>query len=281
MEVSSARPAPITRRDQELLAYLARHRMVRTDHVQILLGSSASTARRRLRHLAAAELVEGEVVFHRQPECWQITRRGLAAIGSPLPAPRRDLASHTHDIGVAWLWLAARDGAFGPLRDLYSERELRSADGPGRRAEPPLAVRVVGGVGPRGGERLHYPDLRFTTERGERVAVELELTSKSRTRRELILSAYGAEPSVDHVLYLVRDRRLGHEIAASARRLGLEDLIHVQRVALADPTRPPDVARSPERTRKRGGDRRPDGSPEGGRRRGGRGGRERDDGAQR
>jgi hypothetical protein len=267
MEVSSPRPAPITQRDQELLAYLARHRMVRTDHVAVLLGRRALTVRRRLAGLAAAGFVQGDVIFRGQPECWQITRRGLAAIGSPLPAPRRDLANHTHDVGVAWLWLAARDGAFGPLRDLHSERELRSADGPGRRAEPPLAVRVIGGVGPRGGERLHYPDLRFTTERGERVAVELELTRKSRIRRELILSAYGAEPSVDHVLYLVRDRRIGDEIAACARRLGLEGLIHVQRVALADPTRPPDIVRSTERTRGRGG--------------AVRGGRGRDDGAQR
>ena len=133
-------------------------------------------------------------------------------------------------------------------------------------------------MGPRGGERLHYPDLRYTTERGERVAVELELTSKSRTRRELILSAYGAEPSVDHVLYLVRDRRIGDEIAASARRLGLEDLIHVQRVELADPTRPPDIARSAERSRGRGGGTRHGGSRRDGRRGSGRG---RDGGAQR
>jgi hypothetical protein len=249
MEVASRRPAPITSRDQQLLAFLARHRMVRTDHAQALLGVSASVARARLARLAAAQFVAGEVVFHRQPAGWQITRRGLAAIGSRLPVPQHDLGAHTHDVGVAWLWLAARDGAFGALRTLHSERELRSADGPGRRAEPPLAVRVLGGVGPRGGERLHYPDLRFSTERGERVAVELELTSKSRTRRELILSSYAAEPSVDHVLYLVRDRRVGHAIAASARRLGLEDLVHVQRVALADPTRAPDAVVSAQRSR--------------------------------
>jgi hypothetical protein len=250
MSVGSPRPAPITPHDQALLAFLARHRMVRTDHVQTLLGVSASVARARLARLAAAELVVGEVVFHRQPACWQITRRGLAAVGSRLPTPRRDLAGHTHDIGVAWLWLAAREGAFGPLRELYAERELRSADGPGRRPEPGLAVRV-GGVGPHGGERLHYPDLLLVSERGQRVAIELELTSKSRTRRELILSAYGADPSIDHVLYLVRDRQVGNAITASARRLGLEGLVHVQGVTLADPTRPPDVSRGAQRSRGR------------------------------
>jgi hypothetical protein len=241
----------ITVRDQELLAFLARHRIVRTDQAQTLMSVSAATAHSRLRRLAKLELVEGGVVFARQPACWQITRRGLAATGSRLPPPRSDLAAYTHDIGVAWLWLAARDGAFGDLNELVSERELRSRDGPGRRADPPLAIHV-GGVGPRGGERLHYPDLLLVSARGERVAIELELTGKSRTRRELILSAYGAEPPIHHVVYFVRDRRIGDEIASTARRLGLGDLIHVQRVTLADPTRPPELARSAQRSRAHG-----------------------------
>lgn len=247
MEV--ARP-PITARDQELLAYLARHRMVGTDHVRVWLGVSPATARGRLRRLAEADLVKGAVRFYRQPACWQITRPGLAAIGSRLPVPRNDLATHVHDIGVAWLWLAARDGAFGPLRAILSERELRSHDGFGDRTDPPLAVRVPG-VGPRGGERRHYPDLLVVTARGERVAIELELTAKSRTRREGILFAYAAEPRIDHVLYLVRDRRLGEQIAATARRLGLKDLVHVQEVTLADPTRPAQASRVLERGRDR------------------------------
>jgi hypothetical protein len=222
--------------------------MVSTDHVRVWLGVSAPAARGRLRRLHCAGLATGAVRFHGQPACWRITRRGLSAIGSRLPAPGDDLATHTHDIGVAWLWLAARGGAFGPLREVISERELRSAEGPGGRADPPLAVRV-GGVGPRGGARLHYPDLLLVTARGQRVAIELELTSKSRTRRELILSAYGAEPRIDHVLYLVRDRRIGDQIATTARRLGLEDLVHVQRVKLADPTRPSAAGRTLERHR--------------------------------
>jgi hypothetical protein len=242
--------SPITPRDQELLEYLARHRMVSTEHVQVCLTLSGAAARRRLRRLSEAGLAEGAVRFHRQSACWRITRRGLSAIGSRLPAPRDDLSTHTHDLGVAWLWLAAQDGAFGPLPEVIAERELRSRDGPGERAEP-LAVRIPG-AGPRGGERRHYPDLLLVTQDGARVAVELELTGKSRTRRELILTAYGADHRIDHVLYLVRDRQLGAEIAATARRLGLEDLVRVQRVSLADPTRPSGPTQLAERSRARG-----------------------------
>lgn len=237
-------PSPITRRDQELLEYLACHRMVSTEHVRVWFGVSAAAARARLRRLSQARLADGAVRFHGQSACWRITRRGLAAIGSRLPAPRDDLSAHTHDLGVAWLWLAARDGAFGALREAISERELRSRDGPGERTEA-LAVHIAG-TGPRGGERRHYPDLLLTTRAGARVAVELELTGKSRARREQILLAYGADRSIDHVLYLVRDRRVGDDIAASARRLGLDDLVRVQRVRLDDPTRPRDLGRSAE-----------------------------------
>lgn len=242
------RPPPITPRDQELLAYLARHRLLGTDHVRVWLGVSAATARGRLRRLVEADLAKAVVRFHHQPACWQITRAGLAAIGSSLPVPGNDLATHVHDLGVAWLWLAARGGAFGPLRAVLSERELRSHDGVLERTDRPLGVRMPG-VGPRGGDRRHYPDVLLLTARGERAALELELTGKSRTRREGILLAYAAEPRIDHVLYLVRDRRLGEEIAATARRLGLEDLVHVQRVKLADPTRIPDAGRVLERQR--------------------------------
>ena len=251
--MSPRRHHAITARDQELLEFLARHRLVRTDHARRLLEVSEGPARARLRRLHDAGLVTRDIAFEGQPECWQITRDGLGAISSPLPVPRRDLSTHTHDVGVAWLWLAARGGAFGELREVISERELRSRDGLGRRSDPRLAVRVAG-LGPRGGEQLHYPDLLLTSARGDRVALELELTTKSRPRRERILEAYAGEPAIDHVVYLVHDRRIGREIARSARRLGLSDMIHVRRVTLPDPTQtPPAATRVLRRTQGRDG----------------------------
>lgn len=173
-----------------------------------------------------------DFVFDRQPACLQITRDGLAAISSRLPVPKRDLSAFSHDVGLAWLWLAARDGAFGDLREIVAERRLRSRDTPARRAQPSLAVRM-GGVGPGGRERLHYPDLLLITAGGRRVAVELELTAKTRTRREEILSAYGADPRIDAVVYLVADKRVGDPVITAARRLGISQLVDVQMVKLA------------------------------------------------
>ena len=102
----------LTDRDHELLSFVAEHRLVLSIHVQALLGTSPSAASARLRALASEGFLSYDRVFSREPPFCQIRRKGLAAIGSDLPPPRIDLACYRHDIGAAWLWLAARSGTF-------------------------------------------------------------------------------------------------------------------------------------------------------------------------
>jgi hypothetical protein len=219
----------LTDRDHELLSFVAEHRLVLSIHVQALLGTSGAATSARLRALARDGFLTYTRVFHGEPACCQIRRKGLAAIGSDLPPPRIDLACYRHDVGAAWLWLAARSGTFGPIRQVLGERRLRSTDGaPDRRGEP-HGVRL-GGVGPHGRERLHYPDLLLITPAGGRIALELELSSKGRTRREKILAGYASDSRIDAVLYLVEDPSIARSIKDSARRLGISDRVHVQRV---------------------------------------------------
>jgi hypothetical protein len=236
MEGSARRRVQVTDRDRLVLEFVAEHRLVLAGHVQALLGVSAEAAARRLRALVTAGLLSTYTVFHRHPACFQAAQAGLALVASGLPKPKLDYRTYAHDVGVAWLWLAARDGAFGELREVIPERELRSRDGPGRRSDPPLAVQL-GGFGPGGRERLHYPDLLLVTPEGHRIAVELELSGKGRTRRERILEGYACDPNIDVLLYLVTDSRIGAQIEASARRLDMAPMVHVQRVTMADPTR--------------------------------------------
>lgn len=198
-------------------------------HVQGLLGVSAGAAAARLRTLTRA----GYLRYERKlsgPGCYLIERKGLGAIGSGLPRPRDvDLACFRHDVGLAWLWLAARAGAFGTIREVVSEREMRSHDGRSEGRDEPLGVRLPG-VGPRGGDRRHYPDLLLETSTGHRVAVELELTPKSRVRREEILGGYAADGRIDAILYLADRESVRRAIAGSAAALGISELVHVQRV---------------------------------------------------
>jgi len=220
-----------------VLSFVAEHKLVLTAHVQALLGVSPDTAARRLRRLASAGLLSGDSRVYRGYH--QITRAGLNAAGSRLPRPREDLSTYWHDAGVAWLYLGARAGTFGALRAVISERQMRSSDASSDRPAEPFGVRL-GGSGPGGRPRLHYPDLLLHTADGHRVAVELELSGKARTRREAILGGYSLDRRIDAVIYFVSDPAIGRAIAASAARLGISSMIHVQRFAWQPSHGPPE-----------------------------------------
>jgi hypothetical protein len=217
----------VTARDREVLRFAAEHRLVLAEHVGALLEVSPAAASARLRALCSAGLTVRRRVFHQQPACFQITRTGLAVADSALPAPRFDVRSYLHDAGVVWLWLAARAGTFGPLNDLISERELRSRDRTPVGRTDPLGV-PLGGVGPAGVLRVHYPDLVLRTAAGQTIAVELELTGKGRSRRETILAGYASDPRIDGVLYIVKSRSLARVVRESSIRLGAASLVQVQ-----------------------------------------------------
>ncbi|MGI8507621.1 MAG: hypothetical protein ACR2MK_12635 [Solirubrobacteraceae bacterium] len=143
-----------------------------------------------------------------------------------------DLACFKHDVGLAWLWLAASRGAFGEMHAVISERQMRSHDGRAEGRAEPLGVRLAG-VGPHGGDRRHYPDLLLETSTGHRVAVELELTPKGRVRREEIIGGFAADARIDAVLYLVENDSIGAAIESSGATVGVSSLVHVQRARFA------------------------------------------------
>jgi hypothetical protein len=219
----------LTERDGELLSFIAEHRLALPTHVAVLLGTSTAASTTRLNKLVDAGYMRRHTAFPGEPRSYQITANGLAVIASSLPTPRVDLRAYEHDVGVAWLWLAARGGAFGAVQEIVGERRLRSTDG---RREPdaePLGVRL-GGFGAHGRERLHYPDLVLRTADGRRLALELELTPKSRARLETILAGYGADPRFEGVVYLVERSTVARSVQTAARRLRIAPLVHVQRV---------------------------------------------------
>jgi hypothetical protein len=235
-----------------VLEFAAEHRLVLLTHIAALLQVTPEVAGKRLRALRRAGLLRDGRGSEWAPGCDQITRAGLRAIGSSLPSPRpSDPGGYLHNVGLAWLWLAARAGVFGALRRVVSEREMRSSDGRAADGAPRFAVRL-GGVGPAGRERLHYPDLIVEAETGHRVALELELSLKSRQRREGILAGYAADPSVDAVLYLVDQPSVARAIEQSAARVGISRLVHVRRVSFAEPGK--DTGREPSATRTRRGE---------------------------
>jgi hypothetical protein len=222
-------PRALAERDLQLLGLAAEHQFILAEHGAALLGVSPTAARRRLRRLT-----ESRLLLEEQPvgagRCYRIAGPGLRQLGSSLPRPRAvDGATFDHEVGLAWLWLAAHRGAFGPLREVVSERRMRSEDGRRGKLERAQGVRLPGS-GPGGRERHHYPDLVLRTGSGHRVAVELELTGKSRARRREILGGYAFDSRVDAVLYLVDNASTGAALRGAARQAGIAHMVHVQPV---------------------------------------------------
>jgi DNA-binding transcriptional ArsR family regulator len=215
-----------------MLAFLAEHRFVLAGQLGRVIGISARTAGRRLGALRAAGLVRAARPLRHDATAWAVTRRGLAACESTLGMPRAvDLGLYRHDVGVAWLAAGARQGIFGELSEVVTERTMRSED---RRADRPRDSPRHGiRVGHGSSARLHYPDLTVMTAGGHRVAFELELSTKSPRRRERILAAYADDPRIDAVVYLVPTRAAGQAIARSAARVGATDTVRVQRFGWA------------------------------------------------
>ena len=231
MDRRTARKIRLSHQDLELLGFLAEQRLALPDHAAKLLGVQTETASTRLSKLVEGGYVKREALFRGKPPMYLIERDGLDVVGSSLPVPRVDLRTYEHDVGLAWLWVAARAGTFGLLGEVIGERRMRSHDGAREPGAEPFGVRL-GGLGPRGGARLHYPDLLLQTTDGRRIALELELSSKGRARLETILTGYGADPRIDGVLYLVQSASVARLVHDTARRLGISSLAHLQRVRL-------------------------------------------------
>ena len=214
--------------DRQVLCALAEHRVLVTPQLTSLTGLAENGAVARLRRLRQLGLIGHDRIFEGHPAANWITRRGLDSIESRLPAPRVDLKGYRHDIGVGWVWLAARNGAFGAASEVTSEREMRSHDLRADRAREPYGI-AMGSFDPRGRPARHYPDLLVRTAGGRRIAVELELTAKTPRRLDTIMRGYAGDGSVDGVLYLVPNQSLMRLVGAAVARAGLGDLVRVQR----------------------------------------------------
>ena len=186
-----------------------------------------AAATTRLNKLVNAGLLKRQASFRSATTRSRIPAwRGSAAPSQPPKPTCASTSTTSASRGFGWLHAAGRSAR---VRRSIPERRLRSHDGFRDPDTEPLAVRL-GGFAPHGNEQLHYPDLVLLTADGRRIALELELTPKSRTRLEKILAGYGADPRFDGVVYLVDRPLVARSVQSAARRLGISDLVHIQRV---------------------------------------------------
>lgn len=191
----------LTPRDLEVLRWLGEQCGGRLDHLEALLGCGERQARRVVARLREHGLVRVERLLVGEPSWVTPTSRGLALAGCEFRVWQPSLALLSHVAAVNGVRLHIQGRSPGSV--WVCERELARERG-------------VSG---------HLPDGVVVLD-GRRVAVEVELTLKSRQRIEGILDDLAG--SYDTFLYFCAPKPLAclTELAASGRwpGLGLREL---------------------------------------------------------
>jgi DNA-binding MarR family transcriptional regulator len=218
--------------DRRVLAFIAAHRFVLPAQVAKLLGTEPAAVWELLAGLEAGGLVRSERLMAGRAASVRITGAGLGAIGSRLPVPGFRLDGYRHAVGVVWLWLEARSGAFGEIERGLSVREMvgldAAATAAGSGVGSGFARRVAGG--PEGQRpAVQYPDLGVVAG-GRRASVYLELRRRGQRAFELLFADHAADPELAGVLVLAEDPRVRADVVAAAAAVGISKFVQVEDV---------------------------------------------------
>ena len=194
----------ITERDDEMVRFAGLHVAVEARQLAEWLEMDEAHVFRRGARLAELGLLQRNRILHDRPGAYSATAAGLERARLELPVARINLAHYEHSLELVSLYIEL-EREFGYGRVL-SERQLRSlelralaqAERARRSHRPTHAVALRSAA--RG---LHFPDLvvEWGAPDGGQLAVELELTPKSRGRRAQILAAYRDAAHVERVRY--------------------------------------------------------------------------------
>jgi hypothetical protein len=210
--------------DRRLLAMVGAHEGVTAGQVRLHLKLDLSESDRRVGRLCDESLVRREELAFSNESLIRVTRTGLAAIGSQLPAPGFAPSDVRHQAAVVWLWVAAWDGALGEPSRVLSRRELEGLDRAAEeRAGAPTGFLIrVGGV-------AMYPDLAVVSAHGHRVAIYVLTWPHRSVDVEQLLAGYETSDELpDAVLFLVDTKPAQERVREVVERSALADRVHVR-----------------------------------------------------
>lgn len=210
-------------RDREVMAFMARFRFVTVASLAERFDVSERRMRQRVRRLEGAGLVKRPRT-HSAPGGLYLTRRGTDQLGLPPRRPPSVDVHRRHELAIV-AEVIRLERAAGIGARILTERECRrlEADKVGT-----FHVRARGDSG-RMLER--WPDLVMVTRR-ERIAVELEFTSKHVERTRRIVRAYLDSDAFDRVVYVVDSPPLARQLLRLAAQQRAEQLRLLNDLAL-------------------------------------------------
>ena len=221
--------------DETVLSFVAAHELVLFDQARLVAGEEAAAAAARLDRLIGDGLLALAPRLRFQPAAYRITQAGLDRLGSDLPTPTLDARRYWHQLGLAWLWVTAQCGGFGPVDAVYSRRAMRAADAaasaPSRTelVSPELRAKLADArfAIESGDGRWRYPGLVLVVPQG-RIALEWLLTEPSGQWVDAVLRGYAAKPHVRVAVLIAQTIALRDTLATQIARHGLEDRVQAQ-----------------------------------------------------
>jgi hypothetical protein len=212
----------LTARDREIAKWIGRQGVVQAENVMTRFSMGRTATYRRLHELVDYGLVRRHRLLYNDGGLLTATAEGLrwAELHRLNPA-RISLALVPHMVASAAL-AAALEPQLVHER-LLSDREHRAAE---NAAGQPLASAILQADRPEH-PRLHRPDFALIGGDHERVvAIEIELTLKTRTRLERILRGYLRNRNVSSVQYYAPPQ-IGEAVQRAARAAGADRLLEV------------------------------------------------------
>ena len=224
---SAHRLAGMESAERELLVFAAAHRVVVAGQADVLLADKTVT-HDVLDSLIGAGWLQRLRVMAGAADCYVITRAGLAAIDSALPAPVLELWDLRGALAAGWVHARARDGRFGDV-EVLSEREMIAHDvalvADAGRARP-YGVRVPG-YRAKNASGLTHPDVLSVMHDGW-AAVHVQLGSVAPRHLAALLTAYGSDERYGRLVFVVEQEQVAREIEAVAVSAGVAAMTLVQ-----------------------------------------------------
>jgi hypothetical protein len=218
-------------RDQELVRLIGRHGVMQIEQVQRAMGAGRSVTYRRFAYCEAAGLVERLNIPGVGPVL-HATREGIRYAGLPLPVAAVSAGNVEHMLRCTSVAISA--GKNVGHEAVLTEREIVAAEA---FEERPIASVKVGPASSRRLPRKHRADLAVLREEGT-IAIEVELTPKSRPRLEAIIGAWCeaalGDGDLAAVHYICAPGQTRNAVKRAVEKVGADRVVAVVELGEAD-----------------------------------------------
>lgn len=185
-------------RDADILKWINGFGFASAEQIQSFMKVGKTACYVRLKKLVDGGYLTRERILHGQARIHKLTKKGMLACGDAiLPLKYVNLGTFRHDfklIDLALMLERETGGSFMP------DRRIRHDEG-------------LSGVGQLG----HIADGYLSVGQDKPIAVELELSVKSRARIQGIINDYGGNLAVKEVWYYTDNKEVVRAIAKASK----------------------------------------------------------------